>query len=453
MISTPTMRSGFRTDFVTRLQRIVGERNFEVFEPHTTRRNTEAVPPEPRTVNGVAPEITLAPGSADEVAAVLQMCMEEKIPVVPLGSGLHQNIGAAPQSPFIAIATNRLKEVEHYDPGDLTIGVGAGMALRELNELIQLHRQWLPVLGFPERTSLGAATVGGVLASAMHGPLKHAFGGVREFCIGVRFITGDGKHGKGGGRVVKNVARYDLMKLLIGSYGTLGVIISASFKLFPRPRHTVTFVCEFATASEGIAFRDRVIASPVAPLTLEVLSPNASRMLYGEVDSNWRVLIRAGGSDRQMSRYRAELGSAVSAELTGEDEAARWAAIEDFESKLPANNVLLSVACPISDVAQVISTAERTAAERGLHLFCVGCVGVGSLTIALAGEGSQAASAVHSLRAALPPRVVITVRGAPAELRASISTWQIPSAELEIMRTLKNALDPAWILNRGRYFV
>lgn len=446
------MRSGLRTDFLARLRGIVGERNFQVCEP---AKDTESVSPESNTINGIAPEITVTPGTADEVAAMLQVCTAEKIPVVPLGSGLHQSTGAAPPAPFIAMSTNRLKEVEHYDPGDLTIGVGAGVTLRELDELIRPHQQWLPVLGFPERTSLGAATVGGVLASAMHSPLKHAFGGVREFCIGVRFVTGDGKRGKGGGRVVKNVAGYDLMKLLIGSYGTPGVITSSSFKLFPRPRQTMTFVSSFAVASDAIAFRDRITASPLAPLALEIASPEAARLLYneGHTDGQWRVLLRAGGSDRQMLRYRAELGSAVSAELAGEAEAAAWAAIEDFEPKLPASAFLLSVACTISDVEQVIITAERTARERGLRLLCVGRAGIGSLAIALAGEGNQAVGAVHSLRAALPPRVVITVRRAPTELRASMSPWQIPSTELEIMRTLKNALDPAWILNRGRYFV
>ena len=92
----------------------------------------------------------------------------------------------------------------------------------------------------PER-----ATVGGVLATASHGPLRHGYGALRDFCIGIRFVTGDGRRAKGGGRVVKNVAGYDLMKLLIGSYGTLAVITSASFKLFPAPRQTRTFLAEF----------------------------------------------------------------------------------------------------------------------------------------------------------------------------------------------------------------
>ena len=90
-----------------------------------------------------------------------------------------------------------------------------------------------------------------MLAAAKHGPLRQGFGGVRDFCIGIRFVTGDGRKAKGGGRVVKNVAGYDLMKLLIGSYGTLAVITSASFKLFPAPRQTRTFLAEFGYLAGG----------------------------------------------------------------------------------------------------------------------------------------------------------------------------------------------------------
>ena len=130
--------------------------------------------------------------------------------------------------------TSRLAEVEHYDPGDLTIGVGAGWTIAHLSAKVADDKLFFagdPAL--PER-----ATVGGLLATGLYGPHRHGYGGLRDYCIGVRFVTGDGRKAKGGGRVVKNVAGYDMMKLLIGSWGTLGIITSASFKLFPAPRQT-----------------------------------------------------------------------------------------------------------------------------------------------------------------------------------------------------------------------
>ena len=403
-----------------------------------------------------APAEVATPAGESEAAEILRECSRFKTAVVPCGSGLHQHIRLAPQPPFVALKSERLTQVEYYDPGDLTIGVGAGMTLRELDALVKPHGQWLPVLAFPDRASGGNATIGGLLATAMHGPLKHAFGGVREFCIGVRFVTGDGMRAKGGGRVVKNVAGYDLMKLLIGSYGTLGVITSASFKLFPRPRQTATFVCRFPGLQNAMAVRDALMASPLAPLALEIISPGAAALLHGHADdAGWRVLLRASGSDQQLARYRGHLGNAASAELTGEDEAAAWSLLENFESALPPDAVVVAVSCPLSDVAQVLRSAERAALERKISWAGIGRACTGSLLIAFLGGSrpEQSISAVHALRASAPPSANAVIRRCPDSLKAGIALWQLREGELEIMRTFKNALDPAWILNRGRYFV
>ena len=129
-----------------------------------------------------------------------------------------------------------------------------------------------------------------------------------------RFVTGDGRKGKGGGRVVKNVAGFDLMKLLIGSQGTLAIITGASFKLFPAPRQTTTFVAEFATAAEAIQYRNTVLRSPLSPICLELVSPQAGALLPGAGRSGkgWSIYLRATGSDAVLARYRSELGAAIS---------------------------------------------------------------------------------------------------------------------------------------------
>ena len=127
-----------------------------------------------------------------------------------------------------------------------------------------------------------------------------------------------------------------------------------------------------------------------------------------------------------------------------------------LELKLPADALILAVSCPIADVAQVLDVAVRAAADRRLQLACIGRVGTGSFVMGLVaedGNNQQMSSAVHAIRAALPSRVTVSVRRCPDDMRSALSPWQLRSDELEIMRTLKNALDPAWILNRGRYFV
>src|SRR5512133_1367487 len=232
-------------------------------------------------IDEIVPRAVVTPADTNEVAAVLRYANERKLVVVPAGGMSHQQIGATPERVDIVLRTTRLKTVEHYDAGDLTIGVGAGITVAELNAQIAPHRQMLPA----EVVNPEISTVGGFIATNWHGPLKHGFGGVGDWLIGVRFETADGKAAKAGGRVVKNVAGYDLMKLLRGRYGTVAVIVGASFKLFPAPRRTRTYVCGFENLQGALEFRTRIMHSPLSPLTLEIVSPHAEVVMSGDAEA------------------------------------------------------------------------------------------------------------------------------------------------------------------------
>jgi glycolate oxidase FAD binding subunit len=405
------------------------------------------------------PAITISPGNIEEVAAALRVASEHHVFVTPAGAQLHQHLGNIPPHIDVLLSTARLNHVEHYDPGDLTIGVGAGTTLAAIDGLLAPHRQFLPVNTLPANSRADRATLGGVLATAMQGPLRHGYGGVRDFCIGIQFVAGDGTRGHGGGRVVKNVAGYDLMKLLIGSFGTLGVITSANFKLFPRPQQTRTFVCRFSSAAHAVAFRDRMLASQLSPMCLEVVSPAAAEELHGAgTPSGWRVLLRAAGSEAVLGRYRRELGHDVTNEFEALDEADAWRLIADFESIVVANNfgvMTIAISLPISAAAQGISAAERVAQGSGFRLAMIGRFGVGALIAAFipSDPAVNYGSVVNGLRAALPARASSTVRHCPAEVRQQIAIWDSPTVDLECMKLVRHALDPAGILNRGRYVV
>ncbi|HKD45042.1 MAG TPA: FAD-binding oxidoreductase, partial [Candidatus Angelobacter sp.] len=226
-------------------------------------------------INGVVPGTTVAPGSPEEIAAVLRFANARDLVVAPAGGSTQQDIGGVPERIDILLSTARLNGIEHYDPGDLTVGINAGTPFADVQQKLAEHEQWLPF----DAANLGQATIGGLLATGASGPLKSAFGGMRDYCIGVQFATADGKIAKGGGRVVKNVAGYDLMKLMAGSYGSLGVITRANFKVFPRPRQTRTFVCAYGSLEEALEFRGRVFRSPLTPLCLEIISPRAPEYL------------------------------------------------------------------------------------------------------------------------------------------------------------------------------
>ena len=410
-------------------------------------------------IDGVSPRAVVTPADADQVAAVLRYAYERKLVVVPAGGMTHQHIGAPPETVDIVLRTARLKQVDHYDAGDLTIGVGAGTTIAELNALIAPHQQILPAqVATPEKS-----TIGGFLATNLHGPLKHGFGGARDWLIGVRFVTADGKLAKAGGRVVKNVAGYDLMKLLIGSYGTLAVIVGASFKLFPAPRRTRTYLCEFADLNSALQFRTRIMRSPLSPFALDIVSPHAQVILSGESDSmnhGWCVLLQASGSDAVLSRYRSEVGAALAREINDVEEPSLWRAVAEFPLTVFArsqNAMLVRLDLPPTELGKALAAAERAATDNNFVVAAVGRVGIGALLlafcpIAVDPPGAiQYANAISAFRGSLPRDASAVVLRCPLEAKRHFSVWGTSPTDLEAMKAIKRAMDERDILNRGRF--
>ncbi|MGE0407468.1 MAG: FAD-binding oxidoreductase, partial [Candidatus Korobacteraceae bacterium] len=315
-------------------------------------------------IDGIVPRLSVHPGTPAEVAEVLRFCHANDLVVAPCGGGTAQAIGQTPAHVDVLLRTTRLKEVEHYDPGDLTIGIGAGTTIAELHARITPNRQVFPLL-VPQAEQ---STVGGVLARSAHDPRRLGYGAIRDFCIGIRFVTADGKIAKAGGRVVKNVAGYDLMKLMIGSYGTLSVIVGASFKLFPQPRQTRTFGAPFAALEAALAFRDSILKSQLSPMALELLSPEAQVLLGASLqgaESGWLVLLRAAGTDAVLDRYGRELGGAVVAQIEGTSEASLWERVTGFVPALlgqEPNAMLLRISVPIAATGAAVQAGTQNAA-------------------------------------------------------------------------------------------
>jgi FAD/FMN-containing dehydrogenase len=392
-----------------------------------------------------ASALAASPGSADEVAAILRLANQQNFGITP--TGRITELDPAQARTEVLLQMNRLNQVEHYDPADLTVGIGGGMSVGQLNALVGADN----LLFACDPANPECATIGGVLAAAKHGPLRHGYGGVRDFCIGVRFVTGDGRRAKGGGRVVKNVAGYDLMKLLIGSYGTLGIITSASFKLFPAPRQTRTFIAEFSSWQEALKFRDLVVRSPLSPMCLEIVSPNARKMMRPEMaEDAWVICVRVSGSDAVLARYRKELGSAVTRELDGESETMMWRAIENFPAAgkliqdLPpyvswSNPGAFSLFAPPAELGSVIKVLQDTSDPEVATAAYVGRCGIGHLLVhfQIANPEWDPQMQARAIRQHIPPSVQF------------FTDW----GDLDIlphMKAVKRALDPNRVLLRGR---
>jgi glycolate oxidase FAD binding subunit len=412
----------------------------------------------PETIHGCAVSVAVQPGSPAQVAAILRFANENNLTVAPAGGFTQQQTGAAPAQVDVLLYTTRLTEVEHYDPGDLTIGIGAGCRVSQLSSMVS--KDGLLFAGDPPEPE--RATVGGMLATGISGPLRHGYGGPREYCIGIKFVTGDGRIGGGGGRVVKNVAGYDMMKLLIGSWGTLGIITGASFKLFPAPRQTRTFVACFEGAGDALEFRRKVLRSPLDPICLELISPEAHALLIpaSPTGGSWCICVRAAGSDAVLARYRTELGSAVAREMDGENEQGFWGLVRHFAARAcerDANSLLLAFALPLNDVQSVLKGLQTIANSNGFTLAATGCVGVGNLSAALWPTNRPLAdadfiTAVSALRSWLPQDASMAVLHCPDAVQKEIGALRTPT-DVESMRTVKQVLDPKDILNRGRFIL
>jgi len=438
-----------------------------VGDGHVTRTDFE--------INGVVPAAVVSPGSPEEAGAVLRLANDRGLVVAPAGGLTKQQIGGVPERIDILLSTSRMNRIEQYDPGDLTISVAAGMAFAEMQSTLREHQQWVPC----DAAKLNRATIGGLLATGAAGPLKSTFGHMRDFCIGIQFVTTDGKVAKGGGRVVKNVAGYDLMKLLTGSYGSLAVITRANFKVFPRPRQTRTFICRFASIEEALKFRSFIFQSALTPMCMEIISPRAPEYLGepGPVHDpddyapehplslpavEWQIVLRAAGSDNVLSRYARDLGSVATHALEGVEERDYWGWISHFEHNVLArhhNAMVIYTHLAIQSVGAALQALERAALDYNFIPAAVGRAGTGHLVLAFLPlsvdppSAMQYANCVSAFRGLLPPGSSAEVAYCPKEAKPHFDVWGTTPTDVNMMRAVKRAIDPKNILNRGRFIV
>ena len=269
------------------------------------------------SVDGIMPMAVVRPAGAEEVAEVVRFAMREKLGIVPLGSRSKCEMGMEPQRYNIAVDMTSLHGIVHYDAGDLTLSVDAGISLRGLEIYLRAKGQFLP-LAVP---CFESATAGGTIASGIDSALRAHYGTARDFLIGAEFVDGTGNVCKSGGRVVKNVTGYDLHKLLIGSLGTLGVITRLNFRTFPLASAFGGHVAGFATMAAAVEFRNRIEKAGLPVSDMEVLSPNIVGMVRAILrreehavpteleDPGWIVYSTFEGDDAIARRIAGELES------------------------------------------------------------------------------------------------------------------------------------------------
>src|SRR5215468_2064843 len=228
----------------------------------------------PFVVDGRTPCGVVLPGSADEVARVVSTAAAAGVPVIPWGGGTQMSRGAPPHDGALVVVLRRLNRVVEHEPGDLTATAEAGIRVDALQAALGTRGQWLPL----DPPAPGEATLGGVLAANAAGPRRQGYGTARDLVIGIRVVGADGRLVRAGGQVVKNVAGYDLVKLYIGSHGTLGVIVDATLKLRPRPEAEAAGWATFSTLESAVGAAMSLAGSELGPVALTVLNARAAEV-------------------------------------------------------------------------------------------------------------------------------------------------------------------------------
>lgn len=364
-------------------------------------------------VVSAAPAIE-TPSSAEELASRLREAAAAHAAVVPVGGVRARGMGNAAERCDVELHTSRLDRVIEHSQADMVVSAEAGITLEALQDELGKAGQFLPLDPF----NSPGHTIGGLLATGWTGPLRMRYGSPRDFLIGIRVALPDGKLASAGGRVVKNVSGYDLMKLHYGALGTLGVIVAASFKVFPRPLRDVTLEMTFESRDEAWSAAAGALAMPLAPSALELFSGG-------------RVLARFTGSPDAVDRTTADLGWKQAASSV-------WA-----EHSRRAPERWARIAVPPPDLRRVLDSLpddEQWWASPG--------VGVAHWTVETAADGVRAARA-----AAEAAHGTLVLMAAPPGLVREVGAWGSPPATLDIMRRLKRAFDPDGILNPGRFVV
>lgn len=395
-------------------------------------------------VQGVVPGCVAAPGSLEELSAVLRVAHEHHAAVAPWGGGTQQLIGNPPARLALVVRTERLNQVLIHEPDDLTIAIGAGMTMAALRDYLAPHRQMLP-LDPPLPTR---ATIGGLLATATDGPRRLGYGTLRELLIGATVVEAGGRISRGGGMVVKNVSGFDMMKLYHGSFGTLAIIASANFKLLPVPRAAATLLARFAQASAAFAAATAIGRTQLTPTAAEYLNGTALRAL--NFDGTCALALRAEGLPAAVERHMADLralagqhGAVGIERLDHEQDAELWLRIADLTQAAElGNDALLKLTTLPSDTEAAIGQAEALAAQHGMQaLICARALnGVIYARIGPLGDTTQ-----RALLAGLPglQSGACALQGVPR--------WGPPPPGIDLMRRIKAEFDPAGQLNPGRF--
>jgi glycolate oxidase FAD binding subunit len=394
------------------------------------------------------PDCLAFPETPESLAAAVKFASDSGWKLLPCGSGSKLSWGGLVRKATLAISTQRLNRIVEHAAGDLTVTVEAGVKLAKLQQALQASRQFLPLNpAYPE-----SATIGGIIATADSGSWRQRYGGVRDLILGLSFVRADGAEAKAGGRVVKNVAGYDLMKLFTGSYGTLGIITQVTFRLYPLPEASATLA--MAGDKEAIAVAAQTLRqSGLTPTAAELLSPAVVKGL--DLGEGMGLIVRfqsipesVAEQLQQVSGIAEKLGLRVSYYREAE-ETSLWQRLAD-SLRRPTSEA--AVTCKIGVMpdcaAQFLAQLDALLGDGGWGKVNLSS-GLGWLHL----PTIAAVSYLEKLRLLCQEeRGFLTILESPAAVKQQVEPWGYTGNALDMMRKIKEKFDPQALLSPGRFW-
>lgn len=377
--------------------------------------------------------IVASPADPQQIAEILRFADANGLAVMPTGSGAKLGWGN-PVAPDVQLNMTRLDALREHAWQDMTCTVQAGCSWAAMQAELAQHGQMVALDPlWPDR-----ATVGGIVAANDSGALRLKFGGLRDLIIGMTIVLADGNIAKTGGKVVKNVAGYDLHKLMTGSFGTLGVIAEVNFRLHPVEEHARTWTAAAPNAA--------IFAAPLRALMDSQMTPSCVQLRASRREC--ALDIRIAGLPACLDEYAARMQSIFGQNTLSVSSEAVWQARQQLFDKNDA--VVLKVSALPSEICAVSAELQRWAGADGLEIASV-AQATGLMTVVL--DSADAAIAlIERLRARLTDSGgSVVALHVPDVLRGRIGVWNCNSNALPLMREIKRRFDPNRILNSGRF--
>ncbi len=397
------------------------------------------------SVETLAPAVFVTPESIEQVCEVMRLASSDGWNVVPAGAATWLKVGNNLAPINVVVSTKKLARIIEHEPADLVAITEAGVTLKSFNEELARNGQWLPV----DPPDDGRATIGAIVSTGLGGAQQFGYGGPRRHVIGMKVVRSDGTLIKMGGRVVKNVAGYDLSKLFTGSYGTLGIIVEVNFKLRPIPFHTRTIL---ATGERNhlLNCARQVISSRLFPVAVELLSPSLAAAL-SQPKHNHVLLIKFDGS-RNGVEYQVKTASAIieASEVArvqvAENDVSVWRKLAAIPLEF-REDIISRISVRPADIESIISSLDTV--ENGREGMWQASLGVGRVRVF---SSAAAESDIGSLRtAAQRLGGSLIIEDAPAEIKQRLDAWGDLSGAARLMQRIKQQLDPNRNLSPGRF--